>query len=300
MLLPRDEKFPPAGLRAFASGKARGARAGRCVRAGVAAQWAFTLIEILIAMGILSLVLAAIYSSWTAILRASKVGLDAAAAVQRARITGRLIEESLGSVQSFAANQRYYAFVAQNGNQASLSFVSHLSPSFPRNGKFGGLDVRRVVFSVDGQHELVLQQYPLLMDMDEDEKNYPLVLAKNVKEFKTEFWDPRLGDWTDEWKQTNQIPEMVKVTLQIGDNAYSTQVGEQICRIVSLPSVMVQPGWQMPRGLPGGPMSPGNPAAPGAGLPGNPAFPVNSGYPGSAGFPANNNPGGPMFPQQPR
>src|SRR6476661_8658355 len=76
---------------------------------------AFTLVEILIAIGIFSMVLAAIYSTWTAILRASKVGLEAAAAVQRARIAGRTIEESLGSVQSFSLNQNYYAFVAANG-----------------------------------------------------------------------------------------------------------------------------------------------------------------------------------------
>jgi len=55
----------------------------------------FTLVEILVALGIFSLVLAAIYSSWTAILRASKVGTEAAAAVQRARMTGRTIEEFL-------------------------------------------------------------------------------------------------------------------------------------------------------------------------------------------------------------
>src|SRR6516165_4357360 len=114
---------------------------------------AFTLVEIMVAMGILALVLAAIYSSWTAILRASKVGLDSAAAVQRARIAGRIIEESLGSVQSFAANQRYYSFVAKNGSEPMLSFVSHLSPSFPRNGRFGGLDVRRVIFSINHERE---------------------------------------------------------------------------------------------------------------------------------------------------
>src|SRR5262245_34103667 len=79
---------------------------------------AFTLVEILIALGIFSMVLAAIYSTWTAILRASKVGRDAAAAVQRARMAGRTIEESLGSVQSFGAHQQfhpeYYAFLAKN------------------------------------------------------------------------------------------------------------------------------------------------------------------------------------------
>src|SRR5260370_30139824 len=80
---------------------------------------AFTLVEILIALGIFSMVLAAIYSTWTAILRASKVGRDAAAAVQRARMAGRTIEESLGSAESFVANQAYYGFVAQNGNEAS-------------------------------------------------------------------------------------------------------------------------------------------------------------------------------------
>src|SRR5438309_9559508 len=89
---------------------------------------AFTLIEILVAIGIFSMVLAAIYSTWTAILRSTKVGLEAAAAVQRARIAGRTIEETLASVQSFSLNQNYYAFVAENGSEATLSFVSRLSP----------------------------------------------------------------------------------------------------------------------------------------------------------------------------
>jgi hypothetical protein len=186
----------------------------------------------------------------------------------------------LGSVQSFALNQSYYAFVAENGSEPSLSFVSRLSPSFPRSGKFAGLDVRRVTFSLQrsslGGNELVLRQTPLLMEMDKDEKNYPLVLARNVKEFKTEFWDTRQQDWIDEWKLTNQIPVMVKVTLKLADNAYSSQVRQQVIRIVSLPSVTVQPGWQSPRSQPGpggtgNPNNPNNPNQPGA--PGNPNSP---------------------------
>jgi type II secretion system protein J len=259
---------------------------------------AFTLIEILIAIGIFTMVLAAIYSTWTAILRASKVGLEAAAAVQRARIAGRTIEETLGSVQSFTLNQAYYAFVAENGSEATLSFVSRLSPSFPRSGKFAGLDVRRVTFSLepshDGGHQLVLRQTPLLMEIDKDEKNYPLILARNVKEFKTEFWDTRLLDWIDEWKQTNQIPPMVKVTLKLADNAFSSQVRQQVTRIVSLPSVTVQPGWQMPRAQPGpggvgNPNNPNNPGAPGT--PGNPGTPGLLPGPVIPGLPVNQ--GGP-------
>jgi type II secretion system protein J len=251
----------------------------------------FTLVEILVAIGIFSMVLAAIYSTWTAILRSSKVGLEAAAAVQRARIAGRTIEETLGSVQSFALNQSYYAFVCENGSESSLSFVSRLSPSFPRSGKFAGLDVRRVTFSLErgreGGRDLVLRQTPLMMEMDKDEKNYPLVLAKNVKEFKTEFWDPRVQDWIDEWKQTNQIPWLVKVTLKLADNAYSSQVRQQVTRIVSVPSVAVQPGWQAPRLQPGigTPGTPGNPATPPV-APGSPGIipsPVAPGLPVNVG-----------------
>jgi type II secretion system protein J len=255
------------------------------------ATQAFTLVEILIAIGIFSMVLAAIYSTWTAILRASKVGLEAAAAVQRARITGRTIEETLGSVQSFALNQAYYSFVSENGSEATLSFVSRLSPSFPRSGKFAGLDVRRVTFSLESSHDggrqLVLRQTPLLMEMDKDEKNYPLVLAKNVKEFKTEFWDDRHQEWIDEWKQTNQIPVLVRVSLKLADNQYSSQVRQQVTRIVSLPSVTVQPGWQAPRQQPGPgtPGTPGTPSNPGAGSPGVLPSPVVPGNPGNTGFP---------------
>jgi len=228
---------------------------------------AFTLIEILIAIGILGMVLAAIYSSWTAVLRASKVGLDAAAAVQRSRIVMRTLEDSLLCAQSFAQNQRYYGFIAQNGSDASLSFVSHLPDSFPRSRKFGDLHIRRVSFSVESgpesSRQLVLRQGPLLTDLDKDENEHPLVLAKFVSEFQMEFWDMRENDWVDDWKQTNQLPKLVKITLKLADDAQSTRRPQQeITRIINLPGTMVQPVWQTPR-VPPGPGGPGVPGVPG-------------------------------------
>lgn len=288
---PRLSLSPPAALVRTLQPKCRNGKEGR--RPKPERTTAFTLVEILIALGIFSIVLAAIYSSWTAILRGSKVGLEAAAAVQRARIASRTFEETLTSVQSFALNRGYYGFFCENGNEAILSFVSRLSPSFPRSGKFNGLDVRRVTFSLeqhDGTRELVLRQAPLLQEMDKDEQNFPLVLETNVREFKTEFWDTRLQDWVDEWKdnQTNLLPAMVKVTLKLASDAYSSQIND-VTRIVSLPSVSVQPGWQMPRIQPGpgqgNPGTPGNPA-----IPGNPGTPPLSpgftpGFPPGAGAP---------------
>ena len=235
----------------------------------------------MIAIGIFSMVLAAIYSSWTAILRASKTGLEAAASAQRARITIRVLEDSLGSAQSFQQNLPYYAFVTENGNEAALSFVARLSKSFPRSGKFGDLDVRRVTFSVepapDGGRQLVLRQSPLIMEPDADEKEHPIMLAKNVKGFEMLFWaeDKNPPDWVDEWKEqkTNQLPRLVMITLKLADNPHSSQVTEEITRIINLPAKTVLPIWQTPRGAggPGGPGAPGTPG--GSGVPGGPGTP---------------------------
>ncbi len=234
---------------------------------------AFTLIEILIAITLFSLIVAAIYSSWTAILRASKVGLEVAAAVQRSRIAIRTLEDSLSSAQSFAQAQHYYSFVAENGSDASLSFVARLSKSFPRSGKFGDLDVRRVSFSIepgrDSPRQLVLRQSSLLTELDADEKEHPLVLAKNVKALEMQFWDTRRNEWVDEWNQTNQLPKLVMVTLRLQETQNSAQSWTEVTRIVSLPSVAVQPVWQTGLPVPG---QPRNPNLPGGSVP-NPAQP---------------------------
>jgi len=211
---------------------------------------AFTLLEILIAIALFTLVVAGIYSSWTAILRARKTGGDVAASVQRSRIAVRTLEDSLSCAQSFAQARQYYTFLAENGSDASLSFVAHLPKSFPRSGKFGDLDVRRVTFAIepgyDSGRQLVLRQNSLLTEMDRDEKEHPLVLAKDVKGLDMEFWDVRLGDWVDEWKETNQMPKLVKITLRLNQSPHSTATATEVTRIVSIPAVAVAPIWQTP------------------------------------------------------
>lgn len=214
---------------------------------------AFTLVEILMALAIFALVLTAIYATWAAILRGSRAGLSAAAQVQRERVAIQTFEQALTSARSFTLDMQHYGFVAENGAEAVLSFVARLPKSFPRGGRFGDFDVRRVAFSLedgpDAQPQLVLRQCPLLMDFDEDEKEHPLVLAKHVKELLFEFWDTRLNEWTDVWNQTNQLPKLVRVTLQMappGQQMGAAAKVEEVSRVIALPSIAVPANWQRP------------------------------------------------------
>jgi type II secretion system protein J len=230
-------------------------------------RFGFTLVEILVSIAILSLVVAAIYSSWTAILRATKVGLDAAATAQRSRIALHTLEDSLGAAELFVRNADYYGFVAENGNDPTLSFVARLPKSFPRSGRFGDFDVRRLTFTLEkgegGGKELVLRQQPLVMDLDEDEKNYPLVLARNVKEFTMEFFaPPTVNEWVDEWRQTNQLPRLIKINLSLQHlDSRSVQTVEEVTRVVTLHGRGVPPMFQIPT-MQGGPPGIGGPGSP--------------------------------------
>ena len=254
---------------------------------------AFTLIEIMMAMVIFSLVITAIYATWTLIIKSAKIGLETSAQLQRERIAMRTIEESLGCARSFAADLRHYGFLAENGDGATLSFVARLPESFPRGGRFGDFDVRRVSFSLengsDSERQLVMRQSPILMDAekDQDEKEHPLVLARGVNKMEFEFWDTRKNEWVDEWTQTNQIPKMIKITLGFvvkkPNQSYgATERRQEISRIVALPAMMVPVIYQR-----GGARAPGGGGQPVPGGGGQP-----SPIPGGGGGPTQPNPSG--------
>lgn len=211
---------------------------------------AFTLLEVMVAMFLLTIVVTAVYSSWSAVSKGSRTGLKAAAEVQRARIAMRTMEDALTSVRMFVSDADSYAFEGENGSKAYLSFVANLQQSFPRGGKFGDFTVRRVTFGLEPGAEqnfqLVLRQFPPLMDIDIDEQEHPVVLAKNVKRFELGFWDKKTGDWLDEWTQTNQLPPMVRITLEFGDKGFQPAKGAELTRIVALPAIAVPTTWQRP------------------------------------------------------
>ena len=264
---------------------------------------AFTLVEIMVAVMVFSMVIAAIYATWALVMRATQVGQDAVAQAQRQRVVLRAIGDALMGVESFQASQQYYWFKLANGDAPFLSFVARLPDTYARNGKFvgaaGGRDAssRRVTFSLapddNGEKNLVLRQNPVLMDMDPDEEKYPLVLARNVKTFSVEWWDTNHfghADWSTEWddKLTNTIPPMLRVHLVLGANVAGGRGAAEFAatRIYTVPSAMmpaiVQRGGA---GIPGGP--PGLQPPP-VNLP--PGSPPPGANPGSYSGPPGRNP----------
>lgn len=255
---------------------------------------AFTLVEILLALGIFTILIAALYSTWVLVVRATIVGKHRAAQLQRERITIHTIEDALTCIQSHQASIDYYLFDVQNGDQPYLSFTAYLPDSFPRSGEFVGLTpkgvamdyhLRRVTFflqsDVDGEKDLVLRQNPVLMDLTTAEQNTPLVLARDVSDFLVECWDTNTMEWDTEWEATNMLPPLVRVTVAFGDK--DPQI---ITREISFPSGTMPSQVQTPNfnGTYGGGFNLNNNNG------------QNANNPGGSGAPGNGNVGGPQGP----
>lgn len=214
----------------------------------------FTLIEVMVAIALFGLILIAIYSSWMAILRGSKVGLNAAAEAQRTRVALRAFEESLSSAQLFSGNIRHYWFLADTSEDfAKLSFVARLPFSFPGSGLFGAQTVRRVTFEVEPgpkqQQQLVLKQTPLLEPPEAAAKPYSIVLAPDIKRFQIEFLETNRFEWIPEWRFTNQLPRMVRVTLAFGQKGKTSLKPEDIIvQNILLSSLAIPREIEMPIG----------------------------------------------------
>lgn len=208
-------------------------------------QRAFTIIEVLVATFILSLVLVSLYGSWQIIVRSTDRALQLTVDAQRARMAARTVEEALSSAMLFQANAPLYAFVADtSGEFSAVSFAGNLSESFPGSGYFGGERLRRVTFMVESGEEgpeLRLYQNSLLAPPDADVAAIPTVLARNVTAFQLEFWDTRSGEYATEWLLTNQLPQLVRITLGFGATGRNGQQPREIVTRTALISSTAVP-----------------------------------------------------------
>jgi len=205
----------------------------------------FTLLEVLVALTLFSMVLSLLYGTWKVLVQSNIAGLRIAANAQRARMTIQTVEEALNSAIFFNANAKHYAFLAEGSeSHAQLSFVAHLSPSFPGSGHFDGERVRRVTFAVEpdseGSNALMLYQNSILDQVAETVDAYPTLLARDVSRFDIAFFDTRKGSFKPDWGQSNSLPALVRIEIGFGRKSrFSDDPADSVIRYVRIPSAGV-------------------------------------------------------------
>jgi hypothetical protein len=201
----------------------------------------------MVALFVFMIVLASLFATWTIVMRSNAAALRLATDAHRARMAIRTVEDAIVAAEMVVGpNSRHYAFLADTSSDfASISFVGHMSESFPGSGYFGAERVRRITFAVE-DNQLLMEQNSMLAMLDSEENRpYPVVLARDVRLFALRFWEPRRNEWVDEWPpmMTNTLPRMIRVTLGVGA-PNKKQPDQVVSRVISLPGSGIQGGLQ--------------------------------------------------------
>ncbi len=182
----------------------------------------FTLVEVLVAVGILSLVLIGVYGLWSGSLRAWRRGGDATEVFQRQRVVMETLTQLAQSAIYFAASPDLYAIVgAQNpGLGDSVSFVT-ASDAFLPPSESNDLGMRRVIISLERDDYqrtyLAIVNQPALTVKDSSKQELQAhVVSMDVSGFFVRYLDPRNGDWVEKWEDPNIIPSAMEFTVVFG------------------------------------------------------------------------------------
>ena len=184
---------------------------------------AFTYLELLLAMAIMSVISASIYASLSISFKARESAEQATANIRKTQIVMNLIEQDLEValppvgilVGEFIGTDNY----DDAGNNADmLSFYS--SAHNPVEGEVS-CDIQKIEFILDQSYKseseavLVRRITTNLLSLKESE---PLeeVLSRKIKAFNLCYFDGI--DWYDSWDSTtreNTLPLVVEITLEL-------------------------------------------------------------------------------------
>ena len=184
-------------------------------------QSAFTLVEAIVSVALLSILLTIVYGVFFSVTRSTVAGAEASIEIQRQRIALKTIEDSLSGLVYYEQSKEHYSFLADTEffEYPSISFVSRVPPDFLGNKEFGSQRLRRITFQVEDDEDLgrslVMYQEALMQPINTQDIQEPKrwVLGPNLDTFFFVFWSTINNEWVSEWTETNSVPSRLKFEL---------------------------------------------------------------------------------------
>jgi general secretion pathway protein J len=182
----------------------------------------FTILEMMLAVTILSVVVVSVYSTWSTSLLAWKRASAGNESFQRQRLVMETLTELADSVLfRSATNDLFKIEGATEGNGASsVSFVTASDAYLPPEESWvRGLRRVTLWLAFDNQRRpfLAIASAPALAIDDPKESRTPRVLSTEVCAFSVRFRDPRDGSWVEQWDETEIMPNAIEFTVGFGD-----------------------------------------------------------------------------------
>ncbi len=177
----------------------------------------FSLLEVMLAVTILALVMAAVFSTWSAGMRAWKRGTEVSDTFQRQRVVMDTLCDLAKSVVFFGSTSLLYEFTGDHDSATgdTVSFVTGSDAGLPPSEALAA-GMRRVTISLErdknGDSYLAIVNSPAV-ESDNAEDSPMHVLSPDVIGFGARYRDPRDNAWHDDWHESDMIPSAIEFTV---------------------------------------------------------------------------------------
>lgn len=183
----------------------------------------FTLLEMLVALVILSMAMTIVWQTFSVAIAAWKKGENFLAEMHHGDFVMEQLSESLRSAAYFDESGGIYGFRLENRESGrypndELSWVKSGSGFMPPDADLAS-GLHRIDFTVDdndeGERAVMARIYPHLADQEEDDfaAGKTWEISSVVKGVDCRVYVEDDEDWSDEWEDTNSIPALVEITL---------------------------------------------------------------------------------------
>ncbi|MBT8042878.1 MAG: type II secretion system GspH family protein [Pontiella sp.] len=184
---------------------------------------AFTLLELMVAMIILTIAMSIAFQAFSGTIRGWKRGSEVIDGLKHGEFAMTQLVSALNSTIYFFNPRKTYAFEFEKGSSAGLpadmiSFVTCSGAFMPSDSPFakGPHRLRLFIDDEGGQSALYASPMPATADLEEMEEEYdaePLLVSRAIQGMEILFWDADNEDWTEEWEKENSVPERIMLTL---------------------------------------------------------------------------------------
>ena len=205
-------------------------------------QGGFTLLEIIVVMTMLSLIMVMIYGSIQTSRKISEKGLKRINASNEIRVVSELIRRQVSRILPMAFKEDDGDFVIFEGDDRHIMYVSPM-PGYLGNG---GPHVQLIeIVNAKGGKILQFSHWLLNDSLEEgafeDSDQEPVVLLENIRDAEFSFVkldeEGELGDWENSWEEPETTPLMVRLEVDMGENALMQWPNMQVALMLDATAV---------------------------------------------------------------
>lgn len=216
----------------------------RCPR-----QNGFTLIELLLSLAIFTLVMAMAGGAFWGILQSWRRGGEMLEQLHYGEYVMEQMVSALRSAAWFPSKPEAFGFLLDDNGGTSeaaaneITWTTSGTAFLPTDSPYRN-GLHRLSVTVEGSGEargLMVRAWPHLVEEVDPNQVEAYKITQEVRGFSCEWYDFEGEDWSQEWEETNSLPKLVRITLNMKPRENQKE-RFQLQRIVELEVAPELPG----------------------------------------------------------